>query len=342
MESSDIALLNEQICHLVNSHSQNCRKGINLMLSESFMNMAIKDLQEAKNIMLSAEEYARFSQAEIFVHVVKDCGLILLDLSDILKPIIHLFICFSCDVNLDQSVDFSKISTIPELTKMTEMYIILVTILSCIFKRDIHRLRALDKNNISKEYYVVNLKPDGNATDIDRSTDRIRKTFLFTTIVTFLVQGNPWPMKVPGGKGKRKEEPLYNKYLEFFYDLDKNEIVHDSHSSFSTMTYNYFKRNMEIIVNILNNTYIAENDLFSTKTVFQNVLALLGHFLCFHKSVFTLTGMGVDDDFSDGYSSLTFSRFFSDFIERKLPIVEEDNNLNVKLISHKCILFINY
>ena len=305
LKESDISLLNEQICHLFNSHSQTNRKGITLMLNDSFMECANKDITKTGKINLSAEEYSRFCQSEIFVVVVKDCGVIVLDHSNILAPFFHIFLILSGEPT-------------KEISKLSEEHIALrnkskdlVNILQCVFKRDAHRSRALgEQTKKSYEYYVFNITPDlKEENETDKKLDRVRKSFLITTFISVFSQGNPWPVKFD--ESKEESQSIFDNYLEFYFD-DNNNISIKKSSNFSVMLKSFFERNTQVLTEVVNNCYsngaIDGTDVFSMGAIFSQVMALLGHFLCLHKSIFTLTGMGVDDD--DFVSALCFFRDF--------------------------------
>ena len=68
LQESNFAIMREQICHLFNSNNQSNRKGQTLIISESFLTSAYNE-GKSGSLSLSAEEYSRFCQADVFISV---------------------------------------------------------------------------------------------------------------------------------------------------------------------------------------------------------------------------------------------------------------------------------
>jgi hypothetical protein len=104
-------------------NNQSNRKGQTLILNESFLDWA---MEERKNcaLSLSAEEYSRFCQADVFI-TNSEFGIIIFDLTG-LELIVNIFLWVNCDSKeeLDE-VRYRlrlKLSNVKQLKSMIQEY----------------------------------------------------------------------------------------------------------------------------------------------------------------------------------------------------------------------------
>jgi hypothetical protein len=316
LKDSDITTLNEQICHLLNSSSQNCRKGLTLMLNESFINSATVDLETHETINLSAEDYSRFIQAEIFIAVEKELGLIIIDHTDIQNPKVITFYCL--ENSDDQSSPNPITGALPfesslRVKYLQPLYRKLKRILNSVFRRDPYRLNALVDDNEVTFWPYIRISNE----------NRIQRIFVFTTLVSVLCQGNPWTIEM----GKNKDVIIFDKYVDWSYVDHGTQIYFTTAQTYHIYLVSLIETKLPLIEKLFNDHFVStDKNLISINGLFSQLMAILGHFMCFQKSIFSLTGLGYQYKKSSQYQTVITPTIFLESFAMGLIVDDPHSN----------------
>jgi hypothetical protein len=168
-----------------------------------------------------------------------------------------------------------------------------------------------------------------NMIKIDR-----RKEFIITVMLNVLIQSNPRPTTIN------------NEKAQYFFkiaddDEDDDDIFEGGVTCIST-TYSYhiyqiFSNFGAILENIVADEYKMQ-EFASFNEVSTILMAILGQYMCYNQSIFTLSGMGYDYTLS--FPNLTYLSFFNDFISGGIGSLSADMVLITNMIIIILIIII--
>jgi hypothetical protein len=322
LQESDFTSLREQICHLFNSNNQSNRKGETLIISESFLNSAYDEAKKG-SLSLSAEEYSRFCQADVFI-LNTETGIIVMDMTEEAVQVSIFLWTNSTDDQKEFVANILKNQTRPLFQELVEGIICtygrLRRVLKSMFERDIHRMNILLpilKGENLKVYPINMIK-------IDR-----RKEFIITVMLNVLIQSNPRPTT------------FYNQKSQYFFKIANNDEddededtfgvrgLHCLSKTYTTHIHEIFSYFGAILENIVADEY-KRQEFASFNEVSTILMAILGQYMCYNQSIFTLSGMGYDYTLS--FPNLTYNSFFNDFVSGEICSLRADMVLITNII----------
>lgn len=315
LEESQLDNLREQLCHLFNSNNQSNRRGITLMVSESFLKTATEEFING-TFSLSSEEYSRFCQAEIFILNTEE-GIIILDMTNIEQLHVHVFVWISCvDVTEKEAIKYVISNNVnkDKLYPLEPTYKKFMKMLRYIFERDTNRLHALDRSRLSsgnRHIYPINIIIDQNDPYL-----RSKKIFIFTVMFTVFFQGNAWPVRIINENITGYDSDHFRNYAYLKYDADSDYLgITGVGIDYSRYLKSFCNDYVDIMENMINDFYF-EDEFFSFNAVSTLIMAILGQYTCYNKSILAISGMGFDYTLTT--PRLSFVSFNTDFLLGKV------------------------
>jgi hypothetical protein len=313
LNESDFANLREQLCHLLNSNNQSNRKGQTLIISESFLDWATNEGDNGK-LTLSAEEYSRFCQADIFI-VNSKFGIIILDLSG-QECKVNIFLWVNCDSEEEEkyvkNILENKVEPLYQkyLTYINPFYQELKMLLTDIFERDSYRRSLLVPVIRSDTLFIYPI----NILKSENLLQNSGKYFITTVMLNVLLQSNDYhPHQLLNSDNEVKDTAAYIYYVSDNAGVGKSTDI-KTYSGYISHFFNEFKT---ILENIVNDKYISqEQEYTSFQDVSTIIMAVLAQYMCYNQSIFTANGMGYDNLLD--IPRLSLRSFWSDFISGEI------------------------
>jgi hypothetical protein len=265
-------------------------------------------------LSLSAEEYSRFCQADVFI-MNSEFGIIVLDLSR-LECKVNIFLWVNCDSEEDKNevkkILIDKVHALfnDYLVEINPLYQNLKLLLIEIFERDSNRRSMLveDTNLDTLFIYPINILKSENL------SQNMGKYFITTVMLNVLLQNNDAHPEIILNSDNNKEIVPYIYYESDNTNKRKVQMITFSYGDYIQCIYNAFNT---ILENIVNDKYISQDqEYISFQDVSTLIMAILAQYMCYNQSIFTVNGTGYDNTLN--IPRLSFHSFWSDFINGEI------------------------